>query len=500
MSQCIRGWRAIVCSPVMSISFNVATRELPAFNAMVGASRTIDPVQLTGAGWTGHDWPKGLFAKIVDAASAPTRVELTPELEASFARAGIHGSFIAWTRGAARGVIVNRSSEGLSLHVPVLASSADYVLAAGLAAGAAQLANTTVSIVDPGSPPGVDKDLSPDALLAQWTAEAADAHARQFGAWLADDITQGRTYFFQGPRGVVAVGPKELEGVKEEERFDHVRALLMGEDAILELTRPIGVPSEDGRREAVLLTAAMVFAAGADGVLAEEEARQLEAHFGTVTELAAFNAKELMDAVRTEVTGLETLGELATTALRRKAFVLAAEVIASARDGKLGGEPSDPNVQAVSALAKALYLDDDQVFLAQVIRTVMTKYEHAKAEGPELANQLGLAMLLVAAADGKIEDKETAVLSALARTVPDLRTEDVAQLFTTARSRIEAGAEEAIESLRACGAKNKCFALATEVALVTGLSAERTLLPRLVKTLTPDDADSAIATFAAKYG
>jgi uncharacterized membrane protein YebE (DUF533 family) len=484
--------------PAMSISFNVQAQELPAFNAIVGASGTIDPVQLTGAGWTGAAWPKGLFARIVDAASAPSKLELTPELEASFAKAGIHGSFIAWTRGAARGVVVGRTNEGLTLHVPVLASPADYLLAAGLAAGAAKLASTTVSIEDPGAPEGAGKHLTPDEVLAQWTEEAAEAHARQFGSWLADDIVQGRTYFFHGPRGVVSIGPNDLEGSKETERFDRARALLVGEDAVLELTRPIAVPSEDGRREAVLLTAAMVFAAGADGVLADEEARQLEAHFATVSELTAFGAKELMDAVRSEVPGLETLGELATIGLRRKAFVLAAEVIASARDGKLGGEPSDPNVQAVSALAKALYIDDDQVFLAQVVRTMIAKYSSA-AEGEELAHALALAMLLVAAADGHVDDKETAVLSALARTVPDLRHHDVGALFAVARGKIEAGVEDAIESLRGLPAKDKCFALATEVALVTGLHAERTLLPRLVKTLGPDEADAAIATFAAKY-
>lgn len=486
--------------PRMSLSFHVAARELPAFNAIVGASGTIDPVQLTGAGFTGDPWPKGLFAKIVDAASAPTKLELTPELEASFARAGIHGSFIAWTRGAARGVIVARSSEGLSLHVPVLASAADYLLAAGLAVATAKLAGAPVSVEDPSVPAESVAPLAAEAVLAQWTAEAADAHARQAGTWLADDIVQGRTYFFQGPRGVIELTPALFEGVKTEERFDRARALLIGEDAVLELARPITVPSEDGRREAVLLTAAMVFAAGADGVLAEEEARQLEAHFATVEELRTFAAKKLMEAVRTEVSGLTALGELASTALRRKAFVLAAEVIASARDGKLGGEPSDPNVQAVSALAKALYLDDDQVFLAQVVRTVMAKYENANA-GDALANELALAMLLVAAADGHVDDKETAVLSALARTVPDLRTHDVGTLFTAAREHIGAGTDGAIASLASALAKNKTFALATEVALVSGLHHERTLLPRLLATLTPDSdyAAAAIATFAAKY-
>lgn len=484
----------------MSISFSVAARQLPAFNAIVGASGTIDPVQLAGAGWTGEAWPKGLFAKIVDAASTPPRLELTPEVEASFARAGIHGFFIAWTRGAARGVVVERAAAGLTLHVPTLASSADYLLAVGLAVGAARLASTHVTVLDPGATEGASKTVDPDELLAQWTEPASEIHSRQCGTWLADDIVQGRTYFFQGPRGVVAIGPRELEAAKADERFDYARALLVGDDAVHELSRPIGVPSEDGRREAVLLTAAMVFAAGADGVLADEEARQLEAHFATVSELTAFDAKGLMDAVRSEVPGLETLGELPTGALRRKAFVLAAEVIASAREGKLGGEPSDPNVQAVSALAKALFLDDDQLFLAQVVRTVMTKYARDRGD-EELPSTLVLAMLLVAAADGHVDEKETAVLSALARTVPDLHGKDIALLFGAARARIAAGVDDAITSLRGTPARNKCFALATEVALVGGLAAERTLLPRLVTVLGPDatDADAAIATFAAKY-
>ncbi|MBX3234467.1 MAG: hypothetical protein KIT84_09340 [Labilithrix sp.] len=484
----------------MSITFHVAARELPGFNAIVSASGMGAPVQLTGAGWTGEAWPKGLLANIVDAAAAPSKMELTPELEASFARAGLHGSFIAWTRGAARGVVVDRSRDGLALHVPLLASAADYLLAAGLAAGAAKLLATEVRIEDPGAPPGRGLSFAPDALLAHWTADVAETHARQVGTWIADDVAQGRTYFFHGPRGAIALGPAELTDAPDEERFDRARAVLTGDDAVLALGRDALPPSGDGRREAVLLTAAMVFAAGADGVLADEEARQLEAHFATVQELASFDARALMAAVPSEVKGIDALGELAQLPLRRKAFVLAAEVIASARDGKLGGEPSDPNVQAVSALAKALFLDDDQLFLAQVVRTVTAKYEDAKDDA--LAARLALAMLLVASADGKIDAQETAVLSALARTVPDLRAHDVGALFAAARTKIEASPDAALVTLAAMTAgKNKCFALATEVALVAGLSHERTLLPSIAAHLAPDRdyADAAIATFAAKY-
>ena len=156
------------------------------------------------------------------------------------------------------------------------------------------------------------------------------AHARQAGTWLADDIVQGRTYFFQGPRGVIELTPALFEGVKTEERFDRARALLMGEDAILDLARPVAVPSEDGRREAVLLTAAMVFAAGADGVLAEEEARQLEAHFATVEELRTFAAKELMEAVRTEVFGLE--GQVLEVAQEGERYVVSVRFTGSVRE------------------------------------------------------------------------------------------------------------------------------------------------------------------------
>jgi tellurite resistance protein len=494
----------------MSLSFNITSTQekVPTFNAIVAIASMDEPVQLAGAGWTGDAWPKGLFAKIVDAASAPSKLEMTPELEASFARVGVSGSFIAYTRGAARGVIVAREiregNTSISLHVPVLASSADYLLAARLAAAAARLVETNVSLDDPNAPEGVVKSLPPDAILAQWTEAAADAHARQVGTWLADDIAQGRTYFFQGPRGFVALGPTELGSITESgERFARARAILVGEEA--GRRRQAGGQAQlsaDGRREAVLLTAAMVFAAGADGVLADEEARQLEAQFATVKELRAFPPRELLDAVRAEVTGIDALGELGSESLRRKAFILASEVIASARDGKLGGDEADPNVQAVSAIAKALVLDGDQIFLAQVVRTVMAKYEDSKGDD-DLASLLAVSMLITAAADGVIDDREAAVLSALARTVPELRTRDVSSLFEAAKARMSVGPEIVLDDLAAMSAscKNKCFALATEVALIAGKGPEGTMLPRLLAKLAPDRdyADAAIATFAAKY-
>jgi len=111
-------------------------------------------------------------------------------------------------------------------------------------------------------------------------------------------------------------------------------------------------------------------------------------------------------------------------------------------------------------------------------------------------------MLLTAAADGRIDDQEAAVLSALARTVPELRTRDVSTIFDAAKTRMNDGVEVALGDLAGLpSCKNKCFALAAEVALISGRGPDGTLLPRLRERLAPDSdyADSAVATFAAKY-
>jgi uncharacterized membrane protein YebE (DUF533 family) len=482
----------------MSLSFSVSfAAAMPTFNAIIAAARLAEPVQLAGAGWTGEGWPKGLYAKVADVASAPSALELTPEVEANFVRAGVRGAFVAFVRGSARGVVVSRGQSGVTFRVPPLAAAADYALAVRLAAAAARLENASVEVDEGGGPEAGRATVAPDDLGARYDAVAADAHARRVGTWLVDDMAQERTYWFPVPRGWVELGPDDLGGVPKEERFDRARALLAGGDA----TPPGDAPSGDARREAVLLTAAMVFAAGADGRLDEEESRQLEAHFATVKELGAFAPRELLDAVRAEVSSLQALEALGTPLLRRKAFVLAGEVIASARLGKLTGEASDPNVQAVSALAKALCLDRDPVFVAQVVQTVMAKYERADAD-EDLARRLVLGMLLTAAADGKIDEREAAVLSALARTVPELRAHDVTALFDAAKTRMGDGLDAALGDLATMTrCKNKCFALAAEVALIAGRGPEGTLLPRLREHLAPDAdyADSAIATFAAKY-
>ena len=475
----------------MSFTFLVESGALPSFTALVAGAGAGEPVQLAGAGWTGEPWPVGLFAKVADASTVPSTIELTPELEETFARAGIVGSFLVFVRGSARGVVVSRTTTGVTFEVLALASAADYALAIQLAVAAARLGGAGAKVG-----PQDESALSPDDALARFDAKFAETNARQMGTWLAEDVAAGRTYYFQGPRGWVKVTPDDLRETPQEGRLARARQLVLGDAA------PPAVTSSDPRRDAVLLTAAMVFAAGADGRLDDEEARQLEAHFATVKELAAFPARELLDAVKTAVPSLDALRGLASPALRKKAFVLAGEVIASAQGGKLLGDASDPNVQAISALATALGLDGDQAFIARVVTTVMAKYQAVEV-GDDVARSLVLGMLLAAAADGVVDAHEAALLSALARTVPELRSRNVETLFEAARARMNGGLEAALADLDALGGQeNKCFALASEVALVAGRGPAGTILPRLREHIKPDAnyAECAIATFAAKYG
>ena len=476
----------------MSLTFAVETGSLPSFTDVLAAAELGEPVQLVGAGWTGGSWPRGLFAKIADATTAPSAIELTPELEGSFLRAGLAGSFLAYVRTSARGVVLSRTPTGATFTVLALSAPDDYRLAIKLAEATARLAQTKVRVSDDASP-NVEEVSAEDAL-ARFGGPFADDNARQMGTWLAEDVAAGRTYYFQGPRGFTKLGPEALRDLPADQRLPRAREILAGEAPALD------VSAADPHRVAVLLTAAMVFAAGADGRLDEEEARQLEAHFATIKELGRYPARELLDAVKTDVPSIEMLRELTSPALRRKAFVLAAEVIASAQGGKLGGAPSDPNVQAISALASALGLDADQTFIARVVTALCPKYETAIIDD-SVARSFVLGMLLAAAADGKVDEQEAALLSALARTVPDLRSRDVEALFQSARTRMNEGLEAALADFDALGAhQNKCFALAAEVALVAG-QGEGAMLPRLRDHIRPDPsyADCAIATFAAKY-
>lgn len=478
----------------MSFSFTIDRAPLPSFLEIVAAADLGEPVQLAGAGWTGEGWPKGLYAKISDAAATPTSMELTPEIEATLARAGISGSFLAFVQGCARGVEVAKTQTGIAFRVLALSSAEDYALAVRLAAATARLVKAQVQ-AEHGSDGAPVPPASPDDLLARFDAKFADLNARQMGTWLAEDIAQERTYYFQGPRGFVKLGPDDLAAVPKEQRFDAALAALRGEP-------PSITHATDARRDAVLLTAAMAFAAAADGKLDDAEARQLEAHFQTVRELSTHPAKELLESARAEVKSIDELRTLSSAGLRRKAFVLAAEVIASAQHGAITGDPKDPNVKAIASLAKALDVEKEPVFIAQVVRTVFAKYAPSAGADDTLARALVGGMLLAAAADGHVDAQEAAVLAGLAMTVPELKTRDFHELVDGATKRMSEGPAVAFGELGKLDAsRNKAFALVAEVALVAGKGESGTLLPKLREVIAPDPdvADGAVATFAAKY-
>ena len=140
----------------MSSTFTVEatgdTGSLPSFTEMLAAAEIGEPVQLAGAGWTGASWPRGLFAKIADAATVPSAMDLTPDLEASFARAGLAGSFLAYVRGSARGVVLSRTAASVTFAVLALSTPEDYRLAIRLAAAVARLSGANVRVGNDASP------------------------------------------------------------------------------------------------------------------------------------------------------------------------------------------------------------------------------------------------------------------------------------------------------------------------------------------------------------
>jgi len=121
-------------------------------------------------------------------------------------------------------------------------------------------------------------------------------------------------------------------------------------------------------------------------------------------------------------------------ALPRAVFGAADEALA---DG-VGGDRSDPDVQAITVFAAALGLEGDQTFIARAVTAVMPKCAPSGVDDA-VARSLLLGMLLAAAADGVADAQEAALLSALARTVPELRSRDVEALFAAARAHGQGG-------------------------------------------------------------
>src|SRR4051812_44967055 len=90
-----------------------------------------------------------------------------------------------------------------------------------------------------------------------------------------------------------------------------------------------------------------------------------------------------------------------------------------------------------SVMAQMTLPQNDQPFVLQVGLTVAAKFiDGASGVNDEMARTMVLAMLLVAAADGQISTHEEAVMTAFARTVPELKSRDFGALLTAAKERL----------------------------------------------------------------
>lgn len=448
----------------------------------------------------------------------PSSLELTPQLEAIFTKMGLGaGTFLAHVPGkSTRGVEVSwLTRDRAQFRVCALATGDDYALAAKLAASLAQLVGAKVE-AEHGVDGGAIDGLSPSALLSTFDTAFFEKNARDMGNGLLSQVVGGASYFFFTPAGWVALRPEHFVGVDVAERITRARKVLLdaqsATSASLTQTLPSHGAAIDGKRIAVLLARGMVFAAAADGKLDPAEARVLERHFLTVNALRGYDPQEILQQAQAQAqthaaasSHVREIVELPTL-YRHTAFVLAAEILACTRGGMIAGDLNDPNVKAAMTLASVLGLTADENFLVRTSATIAAKYVDAgTAVTDEMARTMTLAMLLAAAADGRVTDHETAVMAALAQTVPELRARDFAPLVEQAKGRV---AQAAGDFAAMPKFKNKTFGLACEIALCSrsaDAGGSRVSVPPVLDQLQTwlgipkEFADGAIRIYAAKY-
>ncbi len=478
----------------MSFSFTVAAAELPPFSDVLAEANLSVRPELKGAGELTAGWPRGLIQKIPDGSNGPSKLEMSPQLEAMFAKLGLSGSFVACTPGkSTRGVEVTRQRDGVRFRVCALSTIEDYTLAAQLAVATARVTRGCVHpehgyFGDPVEP------LQPDAFLETFNGTFFKKNAREMSESLLAEVAAGTAWYFTVGIDWVRLEPSHLAGVPAEERLARAR------DVLMEGPPPAAAPAVDPqRREALLITKAMLYAAAADGKLDPEEVELLQVELMTVPGISGYDSQKLITDA--EVLPMTALLELPLPA-RRKAFVLAAELLACTRGGKIAGETSDPNVKAAMALATSLQLQNDEAFIIDVGACVAAKFI-ADPVPREVSRTFLEAMLLAAAADGRVSDEEQGVIAALSRTVPQLKVGDFAVLMQEAQARVLQGLEVVAADLRALPKfKNKCWLLACEVALCTGERDEnKAMLEMLRGWIKPQDefVPRPFVTCGAKY-
>jgi uncharacterized tellurite resistance protein B-like protein len=118
------------------------------------------------------------------------------------------------------------------------------------------------------------------------------------------------------------------------------------------------------------------------------------------------------------------------------------------------------------------------------------------------------SLMLMAAADGVIEDSEIMTLQSFVNTLPEFRDKDFRTMFDQARkvaSRFKdvRDSVKALAEIESDAVKKKCFILAVDMAFASGDvdSSEEELLEAMQRVLNiPDDlAKKTLEVFALKY-
>jgi uncharacterized tellurite resistance protein B-like protein len=118
---------------------------------------------------------------------------------------------------------------------------------------------------------------------------------------------------------------------------------------------PAKKPTDD-----VLLLHSMILMAGADGYFDEAEGETLEAYFCQLPEFADKDFEEVFAAARKMVSkypnlkdSVKALAELSTPALKRKAFIIAADIAFAS------GEVDEAEDEMLTAMQRVMNVDDE---------------------------------------------------------------------------------------------------------------------------------------------
>ena len=123
----------------------------------------------------------------------------------------------------------------------------------------------------------------------------------------------------------------------------------------------------------VLLLHGMLLMAGADGTIEQSELSTVQAFFDTLPEFKDKSFDELLSQANRVVAkhgglkqSINALGEIQSPAIKKKCFVLAADIAMAS------GDIDEAEDKLMEAMQRLLGIDDD--FAAKVVEVLQTKY------------------------------------------------------------------------------------------------------------------------------